>query len=541
MARRAVVFGSNGPPDVGALKFAGKDAKRVGETLGSQRCGFEVDIPESTESPRIIEEMLFRVAESCASDDTFVIFFSGHGIVDSGGLWLMLDKTDFQHRALSTAIRAETVVNCLRTSKANRKLLILDCCHAGMVYGDSRFKDGDTSFQSIMGASAVSASVDSGESFVAIVASDRLEKTREFDELEGSFLTSAICRALQEDFAIADEDGDGAINLNDLRTWLSRAAATHNATHRYPVPIPFMFGRQRGEVFLTRPPFEWRPLRVLVDEIPFLVIPMLHGRDYVWAVGETPVTNAQYTKRVSKAPVGEQWVIDRWSGPFEPLSSPNFNLPNHPVVCVDLLEAMSFAKGIRVGSISAVVTPPDVWDFAAFGSYYPSFDANKWRVGSIFDKNCNPAGPAPVRRENVVPSRFGVTDLIGNIWEWTAQRDEYASDDGDAFVEARLSTHVPVPGILSRRGRKRDLAWGQELRGGSFLDDMTRVKPTVAVSDLKDGARTKHSDLGFRLAIPVEYKLLERDFREQIDVRLHRERTSSSIPIRRSPMIAVTR
>lgn len=504
MARRAFVFGSNGPQGAGALKFATHDAERMCEALSGSRCGFEVLSPRSFDDPHSIERLLGQVAEACAPDDTLVVFFSGHGIVQTSGLLLMLDKTDIRDKPLTTALRAESIVHCLRTSKASRKLLILDCCHAGMVYQDSRFKEPATSLQSVVGASQESG----GESFVAIVASDRLEQTREFDDLQGSFLTSALCRALGEDFDLADHDRDGAIDLGDVREWLAKVAREHNQTSEQSVPIPFMFGRERGHVYLTRPPSDWTICQIVIDEIPFVALPC-RTRDRVWVIGQTPVTNAQYRRRAKSTPRGKQFDKSenggRWHAPFDPWSDPNFNHPDQPVVCVDLADARRFAAGVQSDGLQALVVPPAVWDLAAFGSTYPSYDRRTWAVGSIFDRGNGASAPAHTRRDHQLPSRHGAFDLIGNVWEWTDNlrggRDDHWDDSmGIISLGALLAP---------------DPSWRQELRGGSFLDDLKSARPTISVSALEDRHRTKHFDLGFRLAAMVPIEVLGSEVREQ--------------------------
>jgi hypothetical protein len=504
MARRAVVFGSNGPPGAGALQYATRDVERMRAALEGPRCGFEVITPPSSYDPHEIERFLGHVAESCADEDTFVVFFSGHGIVQASGLLLMLDNTDIRNRPLTSALRAESIVHCLRVSKASKKLLILDCCHAGMVYQDSRFKAGETSFQSVVGVGTES----NGESFVAIVASDRLEQTREFDELQGSFLTSAICRALGSDFRSADKDRDGAIGLGDVREWLTKVASEHNRSSENYVPIPFMFGRERGHVYLTRAPSEWEVSKVFIDEIPFVVIPYFGGSQEVWAIGQTPVTNAQYKARAGRHPVGKQFDGKGWVAPFAPWADEKFSAPDQPVVCVDLSDARRLARRACTYEAEAVVAPPDVWDFATFGSAYPSYDRATWRVGSIFDKRAGASAPAPVVRDNQVANRFGALDLIGNVWEWTsAGRAE--PFESVISLGARYDEDEHVAGLR------------QELRGGSFLDDMDHARPTIAVSLLQDSYKTRHSDLGFRLATMVPLETLEPRIREQVEQ--HRE------------------
>ena len=82
--RRAFVIGSNGPADLGPLRFAHQDAERIKTCLSGGRCGFEVSVPEQGTEAFEVRRQLFSVAESCATSDTFVCYFSGHGVLEKG-------------------------------------------------------------------------------------------------------------------------------------------------------------------------------------------------------------------------------------------------------------------------------------------------------------------------------------------------------------------------------------------------------------------------------------------------------------------------
>lgn len=492
MTRRAIVLGSNGPASSGDLHYAKSDAEQVAAALRTPRCGFEVTLLDSVADPQTVEKSIAHVAESCTGEDTFAVFFSGHGFVDGGSLWLMLDQTDI-NKKLTTALHADAIVRNMKYCPAQHKVLILDCCHAGMVFSDSRFKDAGSKIETVVGQ----ASTDS-ESFVAIVASDRLERTREFDEFKGSFLTTALCSALGEAFDEADKDKDGAIDLWDLKAWITSGARIHNMRNpSRTVPVPFVFGRERGRLFFTREPTDWLVHEVSIAEgFDFVVLPYLNWDDGVWMLGKTPVTNAQYRRFVEETgkpePVGEQFVggihDGSWRGPFRPWEFDEFKDDGQPVVCVNFLDAQEFeiwAESSISECFAPCLVPLDVWDFAAFGTPYPSHSRQYWKNTPWHH---NSASPAIVTGEHGRKNKYGAVDIFGNVWEWT---------NSDRFAKRQRARHA-------RRGSIADWTGSyQDIRGGSFLEDLEKIDPILTSFQLKDGIMTKHSDLGFRLACQI--------------------------------------
>ncbi|MGO6706847.1 SUMF1/EgtB/PvdO family nonheme iron enzyme [Rhizobium leguminosarum] len=481
MARRAVVFGSNGPASSGALQYAQDDARRIAAVLRHPRCGFEVSEPAYSLKPQEIEDVINATVEACSADDTFAVFFSGHGFIDRGRLLLMLDETDVK-RPLTTAIHAESILQALRYCDARHKILILDCCHAGMIFSDSRFKSGSgTRMDSVVGKME-----DDSESFVAVMASDRLERAREFDRFRGSFLTSSICQALHDHIEEADADGDGAIDLSDLKVWLTDQARSHNIKYvDEQVPVPFVYGRERGQLFLTLRPEEWRPYIVTgPNDHSFALLPAMADDHHAWMIGTTPVTNSQYRAFVKQTkysePEGQAFVDGaRWSGPFRPWHDPNFSAPDQPVVCVNFDDADNYAEWYsEFGFLGVELARTDIWDMAAFGAPHPSFDRRHWLCGEIYDQASAPAKLTDIGRR---ANKFGVADLFGNVWEWTVS---------GTFERAQIAS------IASTEDWDRR---NQQVRGGSFLDNLAEVSPVMTAAAMREGTATKHSDLGFRL------------------------------------------
>lgn len=504
MQRHAVVLGSNGPDGQGALRFAKSDASRVADALAGPRCGFATTLIEDAAVPQQIEQELWRVAETCGPDDTFVIYFSGHGFVEQGSLLLMLDRTDIRN-PLSSVLHADSIVRALRFSRARHRLLILDCCHAGAIFSDSRFKDQvRPKVQEVLGSSVADDS-----SMVTIVASDRLEQTREIDRLRGSFLADVLCDALGDGFEHADANRDGAIDLADLRNWFVERTSSHNrARPAARVPTPFIFGRERGPFFLSTPPEEWKVWDLEWGDYSFVLLP---ARSYegAWMIGKTPVTNRSYREFVNATgrdpPQGETWVgtVEQgaWQGPFEPWTDPDFSDPDQPVVCVSLEDARQFASWFnrqkyetpREPHLDVGLPPNSLWTLAGFDSLRGLGDSRAWLRTACHHRSNKPLSVADAHDRT---NRFGAVDMIGNVWEWT--RPDY---------------RVPRFAILTR---SFDDDWDEELPdwvqrnvdifGGGFLDDLEEVRPALLSGALHDSVRTRHSDLGFRLAATIEFE-----------------------------------
>jgi formylglycine-generating enzyme required for sulfatase activity len=160
---------------------------------------------------------------------------------------------------------------------------------------------------------------------------------------------------------------------------------------------------------------------------------------------------------------------------------PDWNPETHPVVNVTWAEASAFCTwaGGRLPTEAE-------WEYAARGGE----DAELYPWGPEFDPNmANGTGrqgrdqwDATAPGGSFPPNGFGLFDMIGNVWEWTA--DWYAED---YYAQAPVDNPTGPPSGLNR-----------VIRGGSWDSEAPRLVVSFRWSLLATGRYNLY--VGFRCA-----------------------------------------
>ena len=169
-------------------------------------------------------DALNETLDDCAREDTFIFYFSGHSLVRKGSLYLVLgDDKDKRSNLYSS----DELINQMRGCKAGSKLLMLDCCDAGQsVYEWSPGND---------------------DNLRVLTATDRTERSKEFDDLKAGVFTYHFHQALTnprlrrvDDTGVVDENG--TIWVNKLSGWLRQAIIAYGKKHQRNVPKSVFYG-----------------------------------------------------------------------------------------------------------------------------------------------------------------------------------------------------------------------------------------------------------------------------------------------------------
>ncbi len=190
-----------------------------------------------------------------------------------------------------------------------------------------------------------------------------------------------------------------------------------------------------------------------------------------------------------------------WHHPEGPGSSIDGRL-DHPVVQVSLADAEAYATWA-----GASLPSEAQWEFAARGGlrdkafswgdrWRPGL-ANTWQgefpVSNTADDGFT--GTAPVG--SFPPNGYGLHDMTGNVWEWTADwyrpgHDLLAGNEDPLLADPASSSDPREPGVAKH-----------VIKGGSFLcapNYCSRYRPAAREAESPD---TGTSHIGFRLASPL--------------------------------------
>jgi len=306
-------------------------------------------------------------------------------------------------------------------------------------------------------------------------------------------------------------------NLTSDMVWIPGGTFRMGSDHHYPEEAPSHRASVDG-FWIDRTPVTNRQFKAFVNAIRHVTTAQIvpDPRDYPGALPEMLYPGSLVftpPSRVSDLRDWSQWWTfmksANWRHPYGPKSNIK-DRDDHPVVHVSFADALAYAQW------AGKELPTEAeWEFAARGGLdgeeFAWGDAlapggkhmaNTWQ-GNFPVQNLNEDGferTSPVTA--FPPNGYGVHDMIGNVWEWTA--DWWSSKhEGDA-PKACCIPHNPRGGAekasydprLSKIKIPRKV-----LKGGSHLcapNYCRRYRPAARHAEDVD---TSTSHLGFRCVV----------------------------------------
>ncbi len=200
-------------PAIPRLRFSAADARLLAETL-VKHCGYAPervlvladDRKEQDLRPirSNLKDQLPAWLAKAGPGDTVVVYFSGHGFLDDGGQGYLAPQDCRRTELAATGLRTDEIDIMLQQCKAKRKLLLLDCCHAGGARGGANI---DPSSQELGNG------FQSAEGLVTLASCSKSEQSHEWDERGHGLFTYFVAEGLK---GAADRDHDGVVNSDEL-------------------------------------------------------------------------------------------------------------------------------------------------------------------------------------------------------------------------------------------------------------------------------------------------------------------------------------
>ncbi len=238
-----------------SLRYSAIDCKGLGEALAYSTQGFpqkEViihnDFAQVMPTSATVRSSLERIVTQTRSQDTIVLYFSGHGMLDPNTQQPVLCMTDTQKsHLLDTGIGMQELLQILGRSSAHQQLLCLDTCHSGdmMLWGTSnatpRNPENLNPTPQLLQILRQRAAQSKG--FCALLSCDQGQQSWEFPELGHGVFTYFLMRGLLGEAA----DSQGVIETDGLYKYIYRQTLQYIDKLNQQVRLINQQKRNRGD------------------------------------------------------------------------------------------------------------------------------------------------------------------------------------------------------------------------------------------------------------------------------------------------------
>ncbi|MEO0803957.1 MAG: caspase family protein [Cyanobacteria bacterium J06642_2] len=214
MAKLALLIGvSEYESGFNPLPAAVRDVEAMQRVLLDPEMGaFDEVKPLLNPDRQIMADEIEVLFSRCSRDDLVLLFFSGHGVKDSGGSLHFANritrKDNKGNLRRSTAVPARFVRETMANSRCRRQVVILDCCYSGAFDPALQPKDDcAVDLLSELGA----------EGRVVLTSSSSTELSFEQQDADLSIYTRYLVEGIET--GAADSDGNGFVSVLELHEY----------------------------------------------------------------------------------------------------------------------------------------------------------------------------------------------------------------------------------------------------------------------------------------------------------------------------------
>ena len=230
------------------LRAPAADAEALADVLGDPDIGgFTVAVVHNEPSYEVQTRIEDVFADS-RPDDLLLLHFSGHGVKSDTGELFVAARNTRPDRLASTAVSADFIQRCMKTSRARSIVLFLDCCYGGAFgQGVAVRAAGPVNVMESFPAGRLGG----GRGRAVISASSAMEYAFEGTALAAderakpSVFTSAVVEGLRT--GEADRDEDGLVSLDELYDYVFDRVRAEN-----PKQTPGRDVEMTGDLYLAR-------------------------------------------------------------------------------------------------------------------------------------------------------------------------------------------------------------------------------------------------------------------------------------------------
>ncbi len=268
------------------LRYPALDCQGLGEALAKATEGFpnkEViihhDFAPQPPTLSTVRASLQRIVSESKSQDTILLYFSGHGMLEPKNQQAILCMGDTQKdNLLTTGLGLQQLLQILGKSSANQQLLCLDTCHSGdIVFLGSRGAMSRTGrsldqlnptpqFMELLRKQAAQS-----KGFCALLSCDQGQQSWEFPELGHGLFTYYLMRGLLGEAA----DSRGVIEADGLYKYVYRQTLQYIDKINQQLRLINQQKRHRGESQL-HPEYPPQTPKRIVEGVGELIVGFKH-------------------------------------------------------------------------------------------------------------------------------------------------------------------------------------------------------------------------------------------------------------------------